>query len=333
MRTATQWLRATTATVFLLSCGALPSGTLSGTADESTANDAGDLTASELPGDALGDTLPDAFSDIWTVTDAVDEVLGEVITTDIAAADIAPDATTTACFCGDSICSTIPCGETVETCPADCKGCGNGICEPGEGPKSCAIDCCGTCGDGKCKGYDCGESSDTCAKDCGSACGNKVCDKGESPQSCAQDCVWQACGNGVCEASDGGPTKCPEDCGNACGDGVCQGGEDFIACPIDCGYCGDGFCSVKIGESTANCMADCKGGECDPNLPSDVTKCDDGNPCTLETCPPAGVCHHPPIPGPCDDGSLCTTGDHCQFGACVLTNMLDCSDGNPCTAD
>ena len=281
---------------------------------------------------------PDA-ADAPDVADAADapDVAGELDTApdvpDIAEeVDASVDATASTCVCGDGTCSG-PCGETPATCPADCKGCGNGICEPGEGPKSCAVDCCGACGDGLCKGYDCGESPDTCPVDCGNACGNHVCNKGESPQSCPMDCAWQVCGNGTCEATDGGPLACPQDCAASCGDQVCSKGEDFISCPIDCGYCGDGFCTLNLGESQANCPMDCKGGQCDPSLPSDVTKCDDLNPCTNDGCLPSGNCKHTPLPGNCDDGSACTTGDHCVFGNCQGTGLTDCDDGNPCTSD
>lgn len=34
----------------------------------------------------------------------------------------------------------------------------------------------------------------------------------------------------------------------------------------------------------------------------------------------------------CDDGSLCTSGDHCEAGECV-GNPVDCNDNNPCTGD
>ncbi len=243
------------------------------------------------------------------------------------------DALVATCQCGDGICSA-SCGETEATCPADCKGCGNGVCEPGEGPKSCAIDCCGSCGDGKCKGYDCGESPQACPQDCANACGNKVCDKGESPATCAEDCVWQVCGNGVCEGSDGGPAQCPQDCDASCGDGVCNKGEDFLGCPVDCGYCGDGFCVAGLAETTLTCPADCdKNPDCDPAIPGDVTKCDDGNPCTIEQCNPVGHCKHLPTGGVCDDGNVCTVSDSCVNAVCTPGATTSCDDENPCTAE
>ena len=313
---------------------------------------AADLVSLDAPGDAavadaaipdsaapLSDAAGDSGFETWTDTLALPD-LADAEPGDVAAADAEPgdlaaaDASdvTATCACGDGVCAPA-CGETPAACPADCHGCGDGVCAAGEGPKVCPIDCCGGCGDGKCTGYDCGESPETCAKDCGTACGNKVCDKGETPATCAEDCAWQVCGNGVCEPLDGGPDNCPQDCKPGCGNKICEKGEDFLGCPVDCGYCGDGFCVPDMGEGSANCPSDCKIGECDPSLPADVTKCDDQNPCTIDQCTPAGSCKHPATLGNCDDGNPCTTGDHCSYGACQLAGLLDCSDGNPCTAD
>ena len=184
--------------------------------DSVSANDA-TADASVAPvGDA--DATPDA--DDAPGTDVVAGQDGSDAASEADGETDSAEVTGPVCTCGDGICST-PCGETQTTCPADCKGCGNGVCEPGEGPTSCKIDCCGSCGDGKCKGYDCGESPQACPVDCANACGNHVCDKGESPATCAEDCVWQVCGNGVCEASDGGPAQCPKDCAASCGNGIC----------------------------------------------------------------------------------------------------------------
>jgi subtilisin-like proprotein convertase family protein len=59
--------------------------------------------------------------------------------------------------------------------------------------------------------------------------------------------------------------------------------------------------------------------------------CDDGNPCTVDSCDPASGCVHTPIS--CDDGQICTV-DACDpaTGLCTHTG-LSCDDGNACTAD
>ncbi|MFO0758378.1 MAG: hypothetical protein U0359_17940 [Byssovorax sp.] len=76
--------------------------------------------------------------------------------------------------------------------------------------------------------------------------------------------------------------------------------------------------------------------------------CDDGNPCTTDTCPvPGGACVHGPAPncclvdGDCNDQNPCTTdtcpvpGGPCTFAPkqnCCNSNT-DCNDGDLCTAD
>jgi len=290
-----------------------------------------DAAADALVAETLADAIDSAAADIAdsVSADLADASSDQASTVDLGADLAAKDMVAPTCSCGDGKCAPA-CGESVSACPIDCATCGNGICEPGEGPIACKVDCCGACGDGKCKGYDCGESPETCPGDCGTACGNKSCDKGETPATCAQDCVWQACGNGVCEGGDGGPGACPQDCSASCGDGTCSKGEDFLACPVDCGYCGDGICSDNVSEDGATCPADCQPAEC---LPGPGTACDDQNACTIDQCAPAGICKHAATLGLCDDGNVCTTGDHCQMGVCQLGNLIDCSDGNPCTAD
>jgi len=61
--------------------------------------------------------------------------------------------------------------------------------------------------------------------------------------------------------------------------------------------------------------------------------CDDGNPCTTDSCV-SGVCRHDPATGAaCDDGSFCTISDACtSFGVCSGI-ARSCDDGDPCTSD
>ena len=70
----------------------------------------------------------------------------------------------------------------------------------------------------------------------------------------------------------------------------------------------------------------------DDCTPPCTLNCDDGNPCTDDSCDPAGGCAHTPNANPCDDGNACTTGDVCAAGACAGAPVL-CDDGNPCTND
>ncbi|MCP3981530.1 MAG: hypothetical protein GY716_19705 [bacterium] len=65
---------------------------------------------------------------------------------------------------------------------------------------------------------------------------------------------------------------------------------------------------------------------------SDDSDCDDGNPCTDDSCD-AGSCKTMPNVDACSDGDPCTIGDTCSGGACVGGTPLGCGDGNDCTDD
>ena len=60
--------------------------------------------------------------------------------------------------------------------------------------------------------------------------------------------------------------------------------------------------------------------------------CDDGNPCTTDSCDPVNGCTFTPNNNACDDGEACTTGDACNQGSCV-GYAVNCSDNDPCTID
>lgn len=79
-------------------------------------------------------------------------------------------------------------------------GCGNGVCEGGEGCESCAVDC-GVCAP---------------------VCGDGVCDATESCETCEVDCdvCPPACGDGLCAATE--VCSCTADCG-ACPPGPGDG--------------------------------------------------------------------------------------------------------------
>jgi hypothetical protein len=99
---------------------------------------------------------------------------------------------------------------------------------------------------------------------------------------------------------------------------------DFETDPENCGGC---LISCDDGDP---CTVDtCVGGEC-VNTP---VVCDDGNPCTDDACV-EGECVFTPVPGrACDDGNACTANDACDAtGACVGTAIV-CNDDDPCTTD
>src|SRR5262245_39618346 len=59
--------------------------------------------------------------------------------------------------------------------------------------------------------------------------------------------------------------------------------------------------------------------------------CDDGNPCTTDTCDSA-QCAFSANAFPCDDGDPCTTGDVCANSSCSGA-LVNCDDSNSCTDD
>lgn len=60
-------------------------------------------------------------------------------------------------------------------------------------------------------------------------------------------------------------------------------------------------------------------------------ECDDGNPCTTDSCS-AGACVHTSLPNgtSCSDGNACTQTDQCSSGTCVGSNPVTCSALDTC---
>lgn len=86
----------------------------------------------------------------------------------------------------------------------------------------------------------------------------------------------------------------------------------------DLGYCySNDFCMVN---------AHCENGAC----VTQPIECDDGDPCTVDSCN-EGNCVYQPLDGvACDDDDACTDHDVCASGYCAGT-QITCDDGNMCT--
>ena len=99
-----------------------------------------------------------------------------------------------------------------------------------------------------------------------------------------------------------------------------------------------GDCSVAsanegfaCNDSDACTIAEkCVEGTCGDGTP---LPCNDGNPCTIDSCKADTGCVFIDSQGSCDDGNPCTVGDACEDGQCVPGEVLFCDDSNPCTAD
>ena len=90
-----------------------------------------------------------------------------------------------------------------------------------------------------------------------------------------------------------------------------------------------------VGRRRWGCLGtiDCPSGLCDLAIcvagtcSVEPKRCDDGNPCTIDTCEPqTGQCLHTAIAddASCDDGDSCTSDDICKSGICTGTPR-DCS--------
>ena len=90
---------------------------------------------------------------------------------------------------------------------------------------------------------------------------------------------------------------------------------------------------VTTSGNPCNDFNNCTSGDvCDQGAcVGSVINCDDGNPCTTDSCDPVNGCTFTPNTNACDDGDACTTDDVCSGGVCSGTMYVVCDDGNPCT--
>jgi hypothetical protein len=122
---------------------------------------------------------------------------------------------------------------------------------------------------------------------------------------------------------------------NPCSDGNACTGPDV---------CANGECHGDPTPASIACLA--TGTVCSPQSCDTVTgacvatpsNCDDGNPCTDDTCNPDAVnpdsaCVHVNNTAACSDGNVCNGAETCQAGTCTAGTPLNCNDNNPCTTD
>ncbi len=158
------------------------------------------------------------------------------------------------------------------------------------------------------------------SNDIGTCEGIRLCEETGLSACSALDATTEVC-NGVDDDCNGFIDDGTCDDGNACTVDTCNGADGCVHEPLDEGECLDGD-SCTIGDH-------CEAGVC-VGTPID---CDDGDPCTKDSCNGLGGCAFEPIAALCDDGDACTLGDFCQDGVCTGNVTLSCDDGNPCTDD
>jgi hypothetical protein len=63
--------------------------------------------------------------------------------------------------------------------------------------------------------------------------------------------------------------------------------------------------------------------------------CEDGNPCTIDSCDAGSGCHHQVVADgtSCADGNPCNGEERCQASVCKPGTALVCDDHDPLTAD
>lgn len=98
----------------------------------------------------------------------------------------------------------------------------------------------------------------------------------------------------------------------------CNGLDDDCDETVDNG--GNSLCD---DHNVCNGTETCDGADgCSAGTP---LNCDDGNPCTSDSCDPSGGCQHTNNTDSCDDGLFCNGGDTCGGGTCHHA-------GDPCAA-
>ncbi|HLK09879.1 MAG TPA: hypothetical protein VKW76_00700 [Candidatus Binatia bacterium] len=151
--------------------------------------------------------------------------------------------------------------------------------------------------------------------------GQAACDDGNP---CTYDCLdpgENACvhpphdGPGIAGCDDGNPCTGVE----TCSAGACRPGTPVV-CPQQ-----TPFCDRTASDPGKLCIAKpCTTG----------AQCDDGNPCTTDTCVNNSCANTPVTDGTsCSDGDACNGAETCAAGVCVHAPPPDCDDGNPCTDD
>lgn len=192
----------------------------------------------------------------------------------------------------------------------------------------------------------------------GTTCENCTLDKCQVPACDGKSCNLKPVPDGgSCVNTPGFCSKGTCCTGCVDGDGACLPGNTLTQCGastdqlVKCNDCSDrapctadacvsGKCeapAVPPGTScddgnVCNGVSECSGTACKAGT---ALNCDDGDPCTTDSCDAVDGCKHVPNPGvACNDGDPCTTGEKCTAqGLCANGMVNTCNDNQPCTAD
>jgi len=304
---------------------------------------------SEEPGDAGGPDAAkscqdDADCEASAVHDPAHCAVGRCIAGSCVAVKAPPDtpcddgkACTSADICtGDGLCvGTLDCPITP---PAESQ-CVQITCSAAGACQ--VVNKAGPCDDGsacttddKCAFKTCNGTQIDVAKTCddGNTCTSDACDPAmgcsnvvasgaacSSGNACITNATCQP--NATCT---GAPLVCPPG-PNACSVASCDPAVGCIQLPAPAGTpCTDGSVCTT-GDACTGLLATCAGVQ---------VVCDDGNPCTADSCQPAVGCVHSLWAAICEaDNDLCTGPDFCVGAGCVAGKKINCKDGNVCTTD
>jgi len=220
----------------------------------------------------------------------------------------------------------VPKAGTVITCDPNAGGpCRDNACNPATGkckttPKPESTPC---------------DDSDACTTS--DACAAGVC-KGKA-QVCDDS---NPCTDDKCAAESGcvyTPNSAACDDGDLCTvNDKCAGGACTGTASESCDCIKDAECMVFEDGNLCNGTLQCDAGKCvveSKTIVSCEAQAQAAGQCASVSCEPAtGNCVTKPALGgsACDDKSACTSGDHCEDGACVGQAVV-CDDTNPCTED
>ena len=246
------------------------------------------------------------------------------------------------------------CTEKDACATGGCKGAARG-CSDGN---ACTTDACdpsvtGGCVNAAGAGLSCNDgdlctANDACKNGACAAGGKLACDDGNP-------CTDDSCDakKGCVNAANSKP--CDDNNGCTAGDVCGQGASGVAVCkPGAAKTCDDGkhctkdICDPKASGGAGGCVSTPDDGlGCDDGdvcTEGDVCKsstctsgpaqlCNDDNVCTKDACDPKKGCVTTAIPGPCNDGDICSVGDTCNAGKCAPGKLTVCDDNNACTSD
>ena len=249
-----------------------------------------------------------------------------------------------ACTAND-VCSAGTCSGGIISCN-DNDPCTQDLCDPATGCIHPPASGQPACDDGngctlvdKCQGGLCVGSSPKACND-GNICTNDSCD----PQTggCTFDANTAACNDGnVCTVTDlcankecigSGELNCDD--ANPCTTDTCHTEEG-------CLHTDNGICQCEVNDDCDDDGNPCNGTPiCVNNAcvtdPGTIIVCSPANntTCLKNKCDPnQAECVMTPEPSNklCNDGSACTSGDHCDGAGSCVGNTITCDDDNPCT--